>query len=155
MTPFHHGSKPFFRKIQIIHYQWVNFITATIPFSEKKILHHQWVNPPLRQSPTQKNTNNLKSVSQFHYCGNPLIRKIQIIHHHWINSTTKDIIYVEKYMSHSIINSIPWLRQSLIQKNTNHPKSLGPLHHCDNPLLRKTQIIQNQSVNSTIAATPY
>ena len=176
VSPLHHCNKYLLRKIQIIQHQLrhstnaanpssENYKSSTInesipplqqsPFQKKQILHHQWYNPPLRQSPTQKNTNNPKSVSQFHHCGNPLFRKIQIIHHHWVNSTTRGILYVEKYTSYNIINSIPRLRQSLLQKNTNHPKSVSQFHHCGNPLLRKTQIIQNQSVNSTTAASPY
>ena len=73
-------------------------------------------------------------MSQFHHSGNLLFRKNK---------------------SFTINESIPPLRQSLIKKNTNYPKSVSQFHNCGNSLLRKTQIIQNKSVNYTTAAVPY
>ena len=120
----------------------------------KKILHYQCVNTPLRQSSTQKNTNNPKSVSQFQHCGKPLLRKIQIIQHQWCHSTTAANPSSEKHKSSTINESILSLQQSLVQKKKSFNISES-IHHCGNPLSRKTQIIQKQSVNSTTALIPY
>ena len=133
MNQFHHCGNPL-RKTQILPNQWLNSTTAANPYSEKYKSSNINNSIPPRQQSLKKNTNHPKSVSPFNHCGNPLLRKIQIIQHQWLHSTTAAIPYSEKYKSSTINESIPPLRQSPFQKK---------------------QILHHQWVHSITAAIPY
>ena len=82
MTPFHHCSKPYSRKLQIRQIQWLHSTFAVNPYIEiyKSDTIIDYI-PPLRHDMLWKITNYTNSMTPFHLCGNPYDRKVQIMQH--------------------------------------------------------------------------
>ena len=138
MTTFHHCSKTFSRKFQIIKIQYLHSTTAANHTLENyKLYKFNDSISPLRQTILHKISNYTNSMTPFHLRGKPLQRNIQIIQNYWLyftaaawhalenyklykiqslNSTSAVMPYIEKYKSYNINDYITPLRQDFSWK---------------------------------------
>ena len=82
MTTFHHCSKTFSGKLQIIKIQWLYSTTAEIRYIEMyKSYNINGYIQPLGQEFLKKIANYINLLTIFHHGGNPLHGNLQIIQH--------------------------------------------------------------------------